>query len=756
MGKMKLITFPAFLLLVFGGIFVSSLPAAEQEQDNGDGQTEDSGLQLKVNQQALMQSEDLQARVDAAAVMLYSDNRQAREILLEVLASPNNPPAARAVCQALKQSRSEDKTLEGRQEFIDALIEMLKSEDMELSNLAAETLLIFSYDEIKKPLTELLKDESVSTDVKKNVIYALKLQPDMDATFELIKLLESDNEQIVKAAEQALNSLGIPVASQPEQRRLLIKEMKQKGKDSLFRDLRIRQQTQVSELEKKAEFWKSKYLESLEQLYGYTPEEQRGEFLADLLQSSEPELRLWALEKVYQGRIGTAGQLPSELEPILVNLVSDPDKRVRLKTAKVLALMSEINSARQLLEQVKKEQNPEVKTELFVALGAACRYAFSSNSEIELPEEVRQQTLELATEFLMQEDAERAQEGAKVIKRLIEQDNTPDEKAAEYLNLIAERFKTARQQGNESLEIELLNTMASLCVRQNPHSNQASTIYKPVFLDSLDYEENKNETIRLAAMKGLININQSEALEVFTERMVDDPSKEVQQQLIELAGEIGSEQDLQWLAGKVSENEQAWSAMLDIFDASDKEVNKQWYEEFTSDSNSLPVSDERFVGFLRIVEEKLDNENDGETLTAVREKLVELYENTDSPGEAAQTLGKLLSNADTEKRENKYFVQLMKVYLRTGEFAKVKDLINNRLLEEELQKDGEVIKALEQFVSNEKDGKAEKLLAELNQIKIEQRPLWESKLSDWGKKLADNEEKKQEIDKNVEDANQPA
>jgi hypothetical protein len=761
MGKMKQTTFRWVLLLVFCGIFVSFLQAADENGSNGSkSEKKESGLQLKVNQQALMQAEDLQTRVDAASVMLYSESEKARDILLEVLTSPNNPPAAEAVCQAIKQSRSEDKSLKNKQKFIDALLEMLKSKDTEISHLAAETLLIFSYDEIQKPLLSLLKDESVSTQAKKNVIYALKLQPDMDATFELIKLLDSNNEEVISTAEEALNSLGIPVTSQPNQRKLLIKEMKQKGKDSLFRDLRIRQQGQVSELEEKVQFWKDKYLESLEQLYGNTPDKERGEFLADLLESSEPELRLWALDKVYQGRIGTAGQLPSELEPILVDIVSDPDKRVRLETAKVLALMSEINSAEQLLEQVKNESEPEVKSELFKALGSACRYAFSSNSEIELPEEVKQQTLDLAADFLMQKDPSRAQEGAKVIKRLIAQDNTPDDKAAGYLGMIAERFETAGERENENLKIELLNIMADLCLEQNEHSRQASDIYKQVFLNSLDIENNENESVRLTAMEGLININKANALRIFRGRMVDDPSEAIQGKLIKLAGEIGSEKDLQWLAGKVSENAQAWSAMLDIFQALDKQTNKQWYEKFVSDADSVAVSDQQFVNFLQIVEEKLSSEEDLQTLITVREKLVELYKNTNAPDKAAQTLGKLLSSADTEKKKNQYFVKLMKLYLQTGEFAKVKDLINNRLLEGEFQENGQIIKTLEKFVSEGKDAQVKNLLSELNQIQIKERPLWESKLSSWNQNLANEqkvaeEEAKQEKQE-VEEPNQPA
>ena len=105
--------------------------------------------------------------------------------------------------------------------------------------------------------------------------------------------------------------------------------------------------------------------------------------------------------------------LPAELGPVLVNLISEPDRDIRLNTAKLLSLMGELNSAEKLLEQHKAEQDDEVRTEEFVALGVACSYAFLPNSGIKIPVVIKKQTLELACEYLGQLIRERPR---KVLK----------------------------------------------------------------------------------------------------------------------------------------------------------------------------------------------------------------------------------------------------------------------------------------------------------------------------------------------------
>ncbi len=78
------------------------------------------------------------------------------------------------------------------------------------------------------------------------------------------------------------------------------------------------------------------------------------DFLAEQLGSLDPVVKLWAVERVYQSRVGSPSKttLPAKLGPILISLISDENGGVRLRTAELLSLMGELNSAEKLLEQL--------------------------------------------------------------------------------------------------------------------------------------------------------------------------------------------------------------------------------------------------------------------------------------------------------------------------------------------------------------------------------------------------------------------
>jgi len=75
-------------------------------------------------------------------------------------------------------------------------------------------------------------------------------------------------------------------------------------------------------------------------------------------------------------------KLSDALKATLLDLVSNKNRQVRLKTAQLLALMWELNSAQRLLGQLEVETDAAVKQELFVALGGACYFASLSAGTI--------------------------------------------------------------------------------------------------------------------------------------------------------------------------------------------------------------------------------------------------------------------------------------------------------------------------------------------------------------------------------------
>lgn len=695
------------------------------------------GRQLKINKDALLKGTNEQMRIDAATVMLFSEDPLAREILLAALAQAENGAARVAVCKALTQARGMSESIKAKADFIQPLLEILTTKDFGEAKLAAEATLLFKYEQISEPLEKIVMESSLPAKARLNAIYALKLQPDMRVIFMLIKLLDDSESRIASEAEMALHSLGIPIGRDAETRKQIIDELKRKGRDEFMRDWLIRQEAQMRKLETELDVWRELYLSALDKIYdGISDDTAKGQFLAEHLGDSKEIVKLWALEKVSQWRVGTKSELPVELGPILVNLVSDQSKDVRLKTAKLLSLMGQLNSSQRLLRQLEIEQNDEVKTELFVALGGACYYAFLPGSEIKIAEEIRKKTLEWATKFLLEEDAKKAQKGAEVIKKLLEQDRLTSGEVNRYLGLLAERYNQQRDKADGALCGELLAAMAGLCGPRSAHRTEAAKTFEHLFEEALS---DKVDLAREAAVEGLINIDKTKALAKLKGNFANDDSAKIRQRVIELAGEVGGKDDLDWLAEKLSstESELAWRTMLRIFKAAEADVLDKWVERFSAQDMEARVSDEQKLSFLEIAEHKAIGENKAEMLKNVRGKLAQLYSKSGKFEQAAKCLGLLREAADSPEEKEAILAQLLDVYLRWPKVETAAQLVNNCLLEKDLGPDNVVVLSIEKYLAEPPTTADPNVVLEaLIKIEtVEDRPMWAEQVQRWAKRL---------------------
>ena len=99
--------------------------------------------QLGINREALLQGPNEQIRIDAATVMLFSEEPLARRVLLEALRQSENTAAQAAVCKALGRARAGRKIVENKQNFIQPLLGVLTTKTSPAAKLAAEATLIF-------------------------------------------------------------------------------------------------------------------------------------------------------------------------------------------------------------------------------------------------------------------------------------------------------------------------------------------------------------------------------------------------------------------------------------------------------------------------------------------------------------------------------------------------------------------------------------------------------------------------------------
>ena len=698
---------------------------------------DETDTQLKVNQEALLRGATEDVRLDAATVMLFSDSPRARQVLIDTLKQSENKQARMAVCRALTVSREARRPIRNKNDFIEPLANVLKTEEGNPAKFAAEAMLIFDYDAIANVLEPMAKDESAPVKVRLNAVYAMRVQLDIRAVTRLAELVEDKDKQVSGAAADALRSLGIPVSGDARRRAQILSELRTNGMERFQRDWLIRQESRVNDLEKERDQWRKLYLGSLDRIYeGISDEGQRGKFLVEQLNNSEPRIRLWALDKVSQWRIGTQSKLPAELGPVLVKLVSSDNRDVRLATAKLLSLTGELSSAERLAEQFKVEQDEEVKTELFVALGAACHYALVPTSGSQLSPELRKQTLEWAAGYLNDEDAKKAHRGAEVIRKLLEPGGLSEDDAARYMDMLVERYSRDKQDSNSVLRGDLLGTMARLC-GQSAYKPESAKRFAGLFEQALGDE---SDLVREAAVDGLICVDRPRALKLLAKDFVNDRSQVVRDRVMELAGEVGGKDDLSWLWDKLganSEGKTAWQAMLKIFNNCDINVIESWVGKFDSQPGNGKLSDEQCVSFFELAERKAVAENKAEMVRTTWEKLAQFYTKAGQFEQAAEYLGKLRGTARNAEQKDAILGQLVDVYLRWPKAEAATQLVGNCLLEKDLGNDSAVIRSIEAFLDNPPGGSDPNIvLKSLRRIKAtDQRPLWQQHLARWDKRF---------------------
>ncbi len=734
----------SLLLLAYGLPWARAgeMPPLAREAD----ETDQIDTQLRINKTTLLENKNDKNRIDAATLLLFSDNPAAREILLDVLRRTDNPGARAAVCEALNPKRTWQRPLKNKEDFIKPLIVIITSEpDFALAKLAAEATLIFGYSQVQQELERAAVDPSVSANAKVNVIYALKRHPDKQAVAKLISLLDSPEPAVAEAARSALASIGLVVSSDAAARRQMLAELQQRGTEAFLRERLIRQETRMREIETDLDTWQTRYLKALDSLYNTiaaTDDAAKSAFLAQHLGAPETRVRLWGLDKLEELRKGTSKpKLSEQLQAVLLGLISDPSRQVRSKTARLLTLMGELNAAKPLLDQLKIEQDDLVRREIFTALGGACYFASLPTAGHKVPDEVRKETLEWAVRFLGDADADKARSGADVIGKLLEQDGLRPEEVEGYLKALADRYVQAGGGTDQGLRGYMLSAMAGLCASRSTCRVQAAKMYGGLFEQALG---DPVVVVRQTAVDGLVNIDNAAALRRLRKDMLADPSVIIRKKVIDVAGEAGGAQDLEWLVEKLGlpdEGEAAWQAMLKIFRRSSATVLVDWMAQMEGPTLTGKVVADQKIAFLTLIEQKGQSESNTDLVRGAQKSLVQLYIAGNNLKQAADYLRILVNTAVGEKEKQNLRSQLLSVYLASSNIDQACELIGNFLADKnlDLSADGAVVKPVEEYLENLANADPEALLESLQQIKVndpEVSRTWRALVSRWAERFA--------------------
>jgi HEAT repeat protein len=720
-------------------ISAQELPPITEET----GPDTEMDTQLRINKTALLEGKNDKNRIDAAGLLLADENPAARGFLLDVLRRTDNPQARAAVCDALNASRVAQKPLKNRDDFIKPLIAILTSvEDPLIAKPAAEATLIFGYSQVQQDLEKAVMDPSLSIKVRMNIIYALKRHPDRQAVAKLISLLENPDPQIVEAARNALNSIGISVSLDPAIRQQMVAELRKRGVEAFLRERVIWQENRIRELQTDLSAWQNRCLAAMGDQYDSLADEAgKTAFLGRQLSSPEIAVRSWALDKLQELRKGTGKLRLTDLEPTLLNLISDPSKQVRLGTARLLALVGELNVAQSLLKQLKAETDDQVRREMLVALREACYVGSLATAGRKVPEDVRKETLEWAVRFLNEADVEKVRTGAEVIGKLLEQDGLKPEEVDRYLTALSDRYTLASAGADPGMRAYLLSAMAGLCATRSTCREQAARLYSASFEQALT---DKTDVVRQNAMDGFVNIDKLGALRKLRENMANDSSVSIRQKLVDLAGEIGGPQDLNSLAEKLGvagESEPAWLAMLKILKRSDLAVLADWKLKIDVLAAAGKVAVEQRIAFFTLVEQEAKSENKADVRKDAQMRLAQLYVESSNLKQASEYWRNLLEVAATEEERQQIQGQLLRAYLGLASVDQAAELISKYLSAKDLdlRPTGFVVRGIEEYLNSPTTTNPGVLLDVLQQIKVSDPgtlQAWRALLSGWSDRFA--------------------
>jgi hypothetical protein len=187
--------------------------------------------------------------------------------------------------------------------------------------------------------------------------------------------------------------------------------------------------------------------------------------------------------------------------------------------------------------------------------------------------------------------------------------------------------------------------MATLCGRGSYYREASAKLFEKAFVEGLGVEA--DSSVREAAVAGLMNIDGANALRVFKEQgLADDESSTVRETVIKLAGRVGKEEDVEWLAAKVDSNVEGQSlrpgsgqvaqeAIGAILGRQKAAVVAEWAEQLAWDG----AGGEQVRSLFEIAEKKAEVEKAVEVLLVAREALVGIY----LEGNDAEQVGRVIA-----------------------------------------------------------------------------------------------------------------
>ena len=715
---------------------VSSTETPSNNETTPETITDMEKEQIELNRTMLLTYSDEAMRINAANLLLLNPNSYARQVIIETLSLTNNSPARMAICNALIK-RSD---IPNKKDFIEPLLNIFSTKIDEEAKLVADTMMIYPYSDIGPLLDKIVNDPEQPARTRINVIAALKKVWEKNAIIRLYRLVDDSNKEVAAEAGKALVSLGFKVGTNSLERGKIISDIQNKEIVELQKDLLINQDQQITKQKDEFETLRKFTKSVLEDAYLSLGNDDtlKGKFLKKYLADSRIWVKSWAVEKVRSMRLAVNTTVPPDLEPAIIKLISDPAPEIRLATIGLIGLMQTMQTvdlATPLLAQFDVESDDQIKIELLDILGIVCSAAHNPDSKTKITLDIKQRVLGYASDFLSKDDNAKAKVGAKVMKKLIEKNGLQEQEVINYLTQLSERYNRKQDDPNSTLKSELLVTMVSMSADSSTLKKYARETFNSFFVEALD---DNSEFIRETAITGLGYVNKASALGILRERVGKESSEIVRSKIIELAKEVGSREDLNWLAKLLSSTNQepkkAWDAMMTIFGSVEIGVLNNWESQLIAPESIYNLTDLQKINFLIIVLAKTAPENKLRYYEQIADRCLVAGQYD----MAVNNFTYLYDGADSLQEKNRILPNYLNACLKVPNEELVKKLAQEYLTTQEFNPESPVVKTIDSYF---KDGSVitdkNAILKALSGIKLAQpKPAWNTKLQEWNELLS--------------------
>ena len=713
--------------------------------------------QIDLNKKVLLQTySDETSRIDAASLLLFDPNPYARKVLIDTLKLTNNSAARMAVCKALIQTRTTQQEIPDKNDFIEPLLNIFTTKVDEEAQLASDAILIFKYQEISSLLDKLVSDPEKPVNTRINVINTLRKIPEMDAILKLYRLADDPNQIVAAESGNAIRSLGFQPGTNSLERKEIVADLEKRGIVAVLRERLVSQDSQINQYKLDLDSLRKFTLSVLDEAYQGigVDDASRAKFLRNFLTDSRPWVRSWSLDKIQNWRTMPQTSIPAELEPVIISLVSDPLKEIRLKTIDLIGQlqpMKTVDLTTKLLAQFDIEQDDQVKIKLLDILGIVCSTGLSPTASIKISSETRLRVLGYASDFLSKDDPAKAKTGAKVMRQLLERDGMQEQDIKIYLTQLSDKFNKTKQDPNSILIPDLLNQMVGLAADSSACRENARKTFEPCFTEALNYD---NDFVRETAIDGLGYINKTNALRNLRGRVETERSEKARLKIIKFAEDVGGRDDLIWLAGRLgsvsnSESKQAWAAMIKIFGSVEIDVLNDWKSQLITPGGKYNLTDLQKIDFLKcmLVNTKTTTKNKQEYYEQIADRYFKIGQY-----EQAATFYNSYNSTATEEEKISVLPKLLDSYLRMPNEKLASNLIKDYLGNNNINADNPIILTIENYFRDANIA-ADKnvILKSLNGITLsKQTSIWQTKLKEWNELINKNEMEIPSISKDVE------